>query len=177
MYVQSSVTTLDLTRKENGAKTNTYHWDLSADGKVLTAITIAFSPSGPVTTSQNVASRVSGSHGFAGQWRNMSYLQRYADMILRVDSQAFHLSYPSAGQYVDAPFDGVDAALQGPHASEGMTYSVRLAGRREVHTLSKHNGIALHQGSLELSGDGRVITDSWWNPGQPTDKGVFVYEK
>jgi hypothetical protein len=98
-------------------------------------------------------------------------------MTLRVDSQTFHLSYPSAGQYVDASFGGVDAAMQGPHALEGMTYSVRLAGRREIHTLTKRNGIALHQGSLELSDDGWVITDSWWNPGQPTDKGVFVYEK
>jgi hypothetical protein len=30
--------------------------------------------------------------------------------------------------------------------------------------------------SLKLSDDG-FITDSWWNPDHPTDKGVFVYEK
>jgi hypothetical protein len=81
--VKGSATTLDLTRKENGAKMNAYHWELSADGKVLTAIVTAFRPSGPVTTSQVVASRVSGSSGIAGQWRDTSYLQRHADMILR----------------------------------------------------------------------------------------------
>ncbi len=175
--VEGSATTLDLTQKENGAKTSAYHWELSADGKILTATATAFRQSGPVTTSQVVASRISGSNGFAGQWRDTSYLQRHADMILRLDSQTLHLSYPSAGQYVDAPFDGVDTAVQGPHAPEGITYSVRLAGRREIHTLTKRNGKALTQGSLELSDDGRVITDSWWNPARPTDKGVFVYEK
>jgi hypothetical protein len=49
--VKSNTTTLDLTQKENGAKTNAYHWELSADGNVLTATATAFRPSGPVTTS------------------------------------------------------------------------------------------------------------------------------
>jgi len=31
--VKGSATTLDLTRKENGVKTNMYHWELSAGGK------------------------------------------------------------------------------------------------------------------------------------------------
>ncbi|HKH97813.1 MAG TPA: hypothetical protein VJ999_01790 [Candidatus Sulfotelmatobacter sp.] len=136
-----------------------------------------FRPSGPVTTGQMVASRISGSNDFAGQWRNTRYLQQHADLTLRLDSKTLHISYPSAGQYVDAPFDGVDAAVHGPHAPEGMTYTARLVGRREIHTLTKRNGKALTQGSLELSDDGRVITESWWNPGQPTDKGTFVYEK
>jgi len=98
-------------------------------------------------------------------------------MTLRLDSQNLHLSYPSAGQYVDAPFDGVDAAVHGPHAQEGLTYSARRAGRREISTLTKRNGKALTQGSLVLSDDGRVITESWWNPGQQADKGTFVYER
>lgn len=39
--MKSSATTLDLTPKENGTKTNTYHWELSSDGKVLTAVTLS----------------------------------------------------------------------------------------------------------------------------------------
>ena len=175
--VKGSSTVFDLTRKENGVTTNAVRWELSPDGKVLSSVATAYPPSGPVTTSQVVASRVSGSNGLAGQWQDTSYLQRHADMALRIDSQALHLSYPITGQYVDASFDGTDAAVQGPHPPEGITYSVRLAGRREIHTLTKRNGKALTQGSLELSDDGRIITDSWWDPGQPTDKGVLIYER
>src|SRR5580658_3555723 len=109
---------------------------------------------------QVVSSRMSGSNDFAGQWRDTSYLQRHADMTLRLDSQTLHIGYPSAGQYVDAPLDGVDAAVQGPHAPEGTTYSARLIGGREIFTLTKRDGKVLTQESLKLSNDGRDITYS-----------------
>lgn len=67
--VRGSATSLDLTRKENGVKTNAYHWELSTDGKVYTSTATAFRPNGPIVTAQIVASRMSGSDGFAGQWR------------------------------------------------------------------------------------------------------------
>ncbi len=65
---------------------------------------------------------MSGSDDFAGQWRDPGFLQQHAEMVLRLDSQALHISYPSGGQYIDAPLDGVDAAMHGPHAPEGVTY-------------------------------------------------------
>jgi hypothetical protein len=175
--VKNSATVLELTRKKHGATTNAYHWELSSDRKVLTSTATEFRPSGPVVTSQIVASRLSGSNDFAGKWQDTSYLQRHADMELRLGSETLHISYPSAGQYIDAPFNGADTPVHGPHAPEGLTYTARLVGRREIQTLTKRNGKTLNQGSLELSNDGRVIIESWWTPGQPTDKGIFVYEK
>jgi hypothetical protein len=175
--VKSGATVLDRARKENGAKTNAYHWELSAGGTVLTATATAFRPTGPVVTAQVVASRMSGSDDFAGQWRDPGFLQQHAEMVLRLDSQTLHISYPSGGQYIDAPFDGVDAAMHGPNAPEGLSYAVRRVGRREISILTKRNGKALTQDSLELSSDGRVITYSWWNPDRLTAKGRFVYEK
>ena len=175
--VKGSATALDLTRKENGVKTNMYHWELSAGGKVLASTATAFRPTGPVVTGQLVATRISGSNDLAGQWRDTSYLQRHADMTLRVDNQALHISYPNAGQDIDAPFDGTDAPVHGPHAPEGVTSAARLVRRRELLISMRRNGKVLTQDSLELSNDGRVITYSWWNPDRPTDKGTFVYEK
>lgn len=175
--VKSSATVLDLIRKENGVKTSANHWELSPGGEVLTVTATAFGPSRAVTTTQIVASRISGSDDFAGQWRDTSYLQQHADMTLRLDKQALHICYPNAGQYIDAPLDGVDTAVRGPNAPDGTTRAVRRVGKREFLILSKRNGKALTQGSLQLSNGGSTITDSWWNPDQPTDKGVFVYEK
>ena len=175
--VKSSATVLDLTRKENGATTNAYRWELSADRKVLTSTATEFRPSGPVVTTRIVAARMSGSNDFAGKWRDVIYLQQHAEMTLRLDTQTLHIDDPSAGQYIDAPFNGVDTAVHGPHAPEGLTYAAKLVGRGEIHTLAKRNGKALTQGSLMLSSDGRVITESWWNPSQPTDRGTLVYEK
>lgn len=175
--VRSNATALDKTRTENGVKTNTYHWGLSADGKVFTATATAFRPSGPVVTGQLVASRISGSHGFAGQWRDMSFLPWHTDLTLRLDGQYLHIDYPSAGQYVDAPLNGADAEMYGPHALAGMTYAVQRAAQREFLILGKRNGRAFDQESLELSDDGRVLTDSWWDLDKPADRSTLVYDK
>lgn len=175
--MRTSATMLDLIRKENGVKTNASHWELSTGAKVLTVTATAFRPSAPVITGQLIASRMSGSNDFAGEWQDTSYLQRHAEMTLRLDRQTLHIGYPNAGLYIDAPFDGVDAAAHGVHAPEGLTYTAKLVGEREIHTLAKRNGQTLTQGSLELSADGRIITDTWWNPDRPYDKGMLVYEK
>jgi hypothetical protein len=175
--VKSSATVLDLVLKEHGVKTNASHWELSADGKVLTATGTAFRPSGPVITARIVASRISGTNGFAGEWRDTSYLQQHTHMTLRLDGQTLHIGYPDAGQYIDAPLNGVETPMRGPHAPEGATYAAHSVGRREILTLSKRNGKAILQGSLELSDDGRMIIDSWWTPSQSIDKGRLVYEK
>jgi hypothetical protein len=175
--VKSSATTLDSTRMENGVKTNTYHWELSPGGKTLTMTATAFHPSGPVIMGQLVATRISGSNDFAGDWKDTGFLQPPPELTLRLDSHYLHISYPNRGKDVDVPLNGADAAVHGPLAPEGMTYSVQSAGRREISILTKRNGKPSKQGSLELSGDGRVVIESWWAPGHPAEKSRFVYEK
>jgi hypothetical protein len=175
--VKSTATTLDEIRMENGVKTNAYHWELSADGKVLTSTATAFRPSGPVTMGQLVVTRMSGSSGFAGQWRDTTYLQRHADLTLRLDNQYLHIGYPISGQYVDALLNGSDTAVYGPHAVPGVTYAVRSAGEREFLILGKRNGRVLDQESLVLSEDGKVLTDSFWNPDKPAAKATLAYER
>jgi hypothetical protein len=175
--VKRGVTALDITLKENGVKTRATHDELSTDGKVFTTTVTEFRPNGPIITSQTVFSRLSGSNDFAGQWLDTIYLQQHADMTLRLDNQDLHIEYPSAGQEIDAPLDGVEAPVRGPQAPEGTTYSARSVGRREIRTLTKRNGKVFTQGSLKLSNDGRIITESWWNPDRPADKGTLVYDK
>jgi hypothetical protein len=171
--VKSSATTLDRTRMENGVKTNTYHWELSAGGKVFTSTATALRPSGPVIMGQLVAPRISGSNDFAGQWQDTNFLQRHAGLTLRLDSQYLHIGSPNAG--VDAPLNGADAASHGSNAIAGLTYAVRKVGEREFLILAKLNGKEVRQESLKLSDNGRVITDYWSNPARPTDKATLVY--
>jgi len=162
---------------ENGVKTNTYHWELSAGGKTFTMTATAFRPSGPVIMGQLVATRISGSNDFAGKWKDTSFLQPPPELTLTLDSQYLHINYPSLGSYVDAPLNGADAAVQGPLAPEGLTYSVRFAGRSEISILKKRNGVPVNRGSLKLSDDGGVVTESWWSSDRLGDESTFVYEK
>jgi hypothetical protein len=175
--VKSSATGLDLIQKDDGVTTITKHWELSDGGSVFTVTATTFHSSLPVITDQIVNSRISGSNGFAGQWRDTTYLGEHAEITLKLDKQTLHIVYSSAGQSIDAPLDGVDTTVRGPHVPRGHTYAVRPAGPREFLTLSKRDGKTILQGSLELSGDGRSVTESWWEPGHPADKGFLVYEK
>jgi hypothetical protein len=172
--VKSGVTALDITQKENGVKTKSTHVELSTDGKVLTSMVTAFGPNGAAVTHQSVFSRVSGANDFEGKWRDTSYLKQ-DDLNLRLDNQALHIDYPNAGQHIDARLDGVEATVHGP--LDGMTYALRIVGRRKFLTVTKRNGKVLNQGSLVLSRDGRVITNSWWDPNRPNNVGTLVYEK
>ncbi len=175
--VKSGVTALDITLKENGIKTRVTHDELSTDGKVFSTTVTEFRPTGPVITSQIFFSRLSGSDDFAGQWRDTSYLQQHADMTLRLDNQALHIDYPSAGRHIDAPLDGVEAEVRGPHVLEGATLAVQPAGNREFLIVTKLHGKVFTQGSLKLRNDGRIITTSSWTPDRPDVKGTLVYER
>lgn len=175
--VRYSAVALDLIRKQNGKVTNLYHWELSSNANVLTLTSTEIRPNGPVVTLQVVSSRISGANDFTGLWLDESFLQRHADMVLKIDKQAVHISYPDAGQDIYAPFNGVYAVVQGIHAPAGLTYTAQLLGRHEIVTLAKRNDKVLTQDFLKLSADGRMITESWLNPDQPSGKATFVYEK
>jgi len=73
------------------------------------------------------SSRDYGGNDFAGQWLDTIYLQQHADMTLRLGNQTLHIDYPSAGQHIDAPLDGVEAAVRGSYA-DGTTFAHALLG-------------------------------------------------
>ena len=175
--IKSGVTALDITLRENGVTTRATHDELSTDGKAFTTTVTAFRPDGPFIASRIIFSRLSGANGFAGQWRDTSYLQEHTDMTLRLDNQALHIDYPSTGEHIDAPLNGAEATVRGPNVPEGTIRAVRPAGQREFLILTKRNGKILSQGSLKLGVDGRTIIDSWWNPDRPADKGALLYDK
>ena len=175
--VKSGVVALDITTMGNGVRTRTVHDELSSDGKAFTTTVTEFRPNGPVITSQILFSRLSGSNDFAGEWLDTSYVQQHADMTLRLDNQSLHIDYPSAGQHIDAPLDGVEAAVHGPRVLEGATLAVRPAGNREFLTRTQLHDQVFTQGSLQLSNDGRIITASSWTPDRPDVKGTLVYDK
>jgi hypothetical protein len=149
--IKSGTTVLDITQKENGVKTRATHDEISTDGNAFTTTVTEFRPNGPVITSRIVFPRVSGSNGFEGKWRDTSFLREDADITLRLDNQVLHIDYSIAGQRIDAPLDGVESMVRGPLS--GMTYALRVAGRRRFLTATKRDGSVLNYGSLVLSRD------------------------
>ncbi len=175
--VKSSAITLDRTVTENGVKTKTFHWEMSAGGRILTSTAIKFGPDGPVVMGQLVLSRMSGSNDFAGQWQNATPLQRDAELTLRVDGEFLHIGYPRAGQFVDVPLSGAEATVYGSNASAGVTFAVQKVGERRYLIVGKVNGKPYKRETLELSNDGRIVTVSWSNADKPIPNATLIYEK
>ena len=175
--VKQGDTVLNITQMEGGIKTLTTRDELSTDRKTFTITTTEFRSNGPVTTSRMMLSRLSGSDGFGGQWRDTSYLQQHAEMNLRLDKQALNIDYPDAGQSIDAPLNGVDVPVGGPRAVTGSTIAVRLIGKRDLVLITKLHGQVFSQSSLKLSGDRKSLIYSSSKPDQSVHENMLVYER
>jgi len=176
LCVKNALTALDITLKENGAKTRFTHDQLSTDGATFTTTVTEFRPDGHAVTFPITFSRLSGSNGFAGQWRDTSYFQRRADMTLRLDAHTVHIGFPNAEQYIDASLNS-DQTTNESHALEAVTYTAKLVDKHNILLAAKHNGKVAANESLELSNDGKVIKYSRWSPDSTTDKTILLYEK
>jgi hypothetical protein len=176
--VKNGAKVLDIVVNENGVKATDTLNELSADGNVCTVSVTKFQPSGAPTVFQVVYSRLSGSsNDFAGRWLEASWFVNHAEMSLRLDDQTLRIAYPNGSEYTEAPLNGVDGVMHGPRVSNGTTLAIRPEGSRKFIYQSKRDGEIITQGFLELSLDGKTVTDTWWSPDHPAEPATLVYEK
>jgi len=166
------------TTKRNGVKIADYRWDVSADGKTLTIAWDYSEGKGPSHHSTRTYDRLSGDKGLAGAWRDTKPLELRPQFLqIRLGLRTLRFAYPQARQITELTLDGADAPVRSPSIASGFTMAIRPQGDREFATTFKSSGRIIHQGTLELSADGRTLTDTWWRPGQPDRKTVLVYQK
>jgi len=175
--LQTSASALDTTSKENGAKVTTAHWELSADGKMLTIGGTSIQSDGAVKSKEIIYSRTSASTGLAGDWTDLKRLKSIPALSLALNERSLHIAFSDGGQYMDAPLDGSDAPMRGPGVRQGLTMAISPRGPREFLTLRKFGGQIVNQGTLRLSADGAYLVEEYWPPSKPDQKAVLVYER
>lgn len=176
--MQTSAAALDTTMKRSGSTQSISAWEVSSDGKFLTIKWNAKLENGSTRAVEKVYERLTGTNGFAGDWRDTKRLEsRPQFLITRRQWQSMYLSYPQARQFTNAPLDGSDAAIQSPATAPGFTMSVKANGPREFLTTYKHSGQIYRQGTLQLADDGQTLLDSTWRPENPSEKTVLTYVK
>ena len=176
--VQKGATALESVTKRNGTTLATADWELSADNKTLTIKSTATDPKETGKSSENVYDRLTGTTGFAGDWRNPKALESRPQILyLSRRWQSMHFAYPQARQYTDAPLDGSDAIIHGPLMSEEFTMSLKPNGPQEFLQTYKHNGQIFRQGTLRIGGDWKTVFNESWRPESPNQKTVLVFQK
>jgi hypothetical protein len=130
----TSAFAFDMASNENSAKVATAHWELSADGEMLTIKGTSIQADGSVKPREIVYSRTSASVGFAGGWTNTKRLESRPQLLLTLNERSLHIAFSESGQYVDAPLDGSYAPMHGPGAPQGLTMAIRPNGLQEFLT-------------------------------------------
>jgi hypothetical protein len=118
---QTSTFVIDTTSKENGANVATAHWELSADGKMLTVRGTSIQSDGPVKPGEVIYSRTAASTGFAGGWSNTKCLKSRPQLLLASSEGSLHIGFSDGGQYRDAP-------MHGPGVPQGLTMAINPHG-------------------------------------------------
>lgn len=156
------------------------HRELSADNHTLTVTETGANADGSTLNNTTVYTRVSGTAGLLGKWRDT-----------RTDAGSpsmFVISMPSPGvlrwdipqwkQYAEGRPDGTDLVINGVgNAPPGMTFSAKRESPRKITYIIKYHGKPDQYGVQTLSADGRSYTDVSWAPGREDEKGTGVYEK
>jgi hypothetical protein len=175
--LQTSASAIETTHIDNGTKVGLAHWELSADGKMLTIKGTSIQADGSAKPTEQVFSRTSESIGFAGGWRNTKRLESRPTMLLTLNERSLHMAFSGTGEYVDVPLDGSDAPMHGPGMPQELTLAVKVIGPREFLTLKKFGGKLANEGSLKLTTDGRTLIEEYWNPKRPERKATLVYDR
>src|SRR6266478_4361118 len=171
--MQASDPLIDVTTKANGKTIRTSHWELSADGKVLTIKRTTIEADGSAKAKETVYSRMFPSVGFAGDWRDTKRLETGTPLLLAMNKRTLHIVFPESGQYADPPLDGSDTPMHGPGIPQGLTIAIRPHGPREFLTLKKSGGQVINQGSLSLSADGNTLVEQYWRPNRREEKATL----
>ncbi len=175
--VQKTPLVFDTAAKKSGKEVGTAHWELSADGKLLTVLSVPTGGKEPVKPTESSYERDSGSTGFAGGWKIAKpFAASPKHLQLAQKDQTLHIAFPDIGQYADVTLDGSDAAMHGPSVPNGLTISITPQGPQELATLNKFNGTVVNQGYLRISADGRSLQEEFGPPGS-TQKTQLVYDK
>jgi hypothetical protein len=144
----------------NGTVLATNHRELSADGKTLTIISTGTRPDGTAFKDESVYTRVTGTSGLVGKWRDTKYNQNEADTIIISFPAPDTIQWdtPAYKETFSGKMDGSDLPVTGPNDPKGLTVSIKMVEHKLTYTV-KNNGKPINYGTDTVSADGKTLTD------------------
>jgi hypothetical protein len=154
------------------------HLVLSADGKTITDQSTGTRPDGSKTEETGAMERVGKGSGFAGTWKSTKTESSSGEsFVLAVNGDRIKWDWPAYKRSVDGNMDGSAIPFTGAAATPGMTFAVRKLSSTKLSYTVRGDGKTLGEGTLELSADGKMLTDTGWTPAKPNEKTTAVYTK
>jgi hypothetical protein len=168
----------DVVTKANGKVVTKTHRSLSADGKTLTAAYTEYWPNGSTVHESDVYTRVSGTSGLAGKWRNTKANVASDSITIKTSSGGhFEIDTPSLKETVTGLTNGAPVAVKAPNAPPGAMAAYKAAGPSKWTYNISLGGKIYVSGAKSVSADGKTLTDTSWVPGKESEASVAVYAK
>jgi hypothetical protein len=166
-------------KKDSSPNTTNTRWELSADGKTLTAIHRLIRIDGSAKDKQVVYARDSSTSGFSGSWKaTKPYDTRSKTIVLILNYDTFHFEDHDWGQFSDSLLQEPPSPIRGANQPSGFLRSAKLISPREIHTEdSTSAGRVILRTSWKVSEDGHTLYEESEIPTNPAQKNLLVYKK
>ncbi len=147
--------------KRNGMDEAMNTWTLSPDGKRLKIVTKGTRPDGSSLNEVAEYTRVSGTKGLAGSWKDQK-VELNEDQTYEISDKGPNellWNIPEIKGVLDAKLDGKDYAPQGPTVPKGMTIALQQTSPRTMKMTQKMGGEVITRSTMTLSSDGKKMTE------------------
>ncbi len=171
--------TWEVTSKNEEKVIGTMNMQLSSDNRTITSVFKGTKPTGEAFEHKTEMRRIGAGNGFYGTWQMVSLAQDAPDlMVFATDGpNGFSLSLPAWEFTLKAKFDGKDYVVSGPTIPAGTTASAKLIGPGVIEIVNKKDGKPVSTERLEVSADGKTLTDTQSFPGGKDKPMVWVYDR
>ncbi len=127
--------------KLNGKVTSNDHGQISADGKTLTIVMKSVRPDGSTVIDENIYTRLSGTSGPAGEWKQTArHSPQYTMIVSSTSEGVLRWELPEYKQIIEGKLDGSDLSVTGPQASPGQTEALTIKSPSKIAYTDKMGG-------------------------------------
>lgn len=162
--------------KHNGEITSKDRGEISPDNKTLTITQNRVRPDGSIGTSVSVLTRVSGTTGPNGTWKQIKQTNELYTLEISSRSEGrIHWEIPEYKEIIEGKWDGSDLPDTGPIVTPKSTEAITVVSPTKITYTDKTDGKPYKVGARTISGDGKMLTDESWAPGKEAEKSTEVF--
>jgi len=170
--------TWKMTEKKDGKVTTSMTHMLSADGKTQTIKGTDYKPDGSTSEFNVELKRVGTGSGWAGTWESTDIKISSPDEweITPYEGDGLTFNTPAYQDTISMKFDGKDYEEKGPNVAPGSTSSGKRVDANTLDVTDKVKGEVMDHTKFTVSNDGKTLTLSIHETGQPHVLSI-VYDK
>ena len=164
--------------KKDGRVLSSMTHTLSADGKTQTIKGTETKPDGTTSDFNAVWKRVGGGSGWGGTWESTDVKFTSPDEwdIEAYDGDGLTFNTPAYQDTLSMKFDGKDYEEKGPNAAPGSASSGKRVNSHTLEVTDKVKGEVMDHKKFEVSQDGKTLTLTIRETGQPKAQ-TIIYDK